>query len=64
VGLGSCNYLNICWGLFWGRSSHGSSSSPCSLVLLSSSLSRAISCALALSMEMNGRKRRAIVEWL
>jgi hypothetical protein len=64
VVLGSCNYLNIPWRLFWGRSSPGSSSSPCSIVLLSSSLSLDISCTLALSMETNGRKRRAIVEWM
>jgi hypothetical protein len=62
--LSSCNYLNIPWGLFWGRSSLGSSSSHWFTCSSSSSLTTASSCALGMSMEMNGRKRRAIVEWL
>jgi hypothetical protein len=62
--LASCNYLNIPWGLFWGHSSLGSSSSHWFTRSSSSSLTTASSCVLGLSMETNGRKRRAIVQWL
>jgi hypothetical protein len=62
--LSSCNYLNIPWGLFWGRSSLGSSSSHWFTCSSSSSLTTASLCALGLIMETNGRKRRSIVEWL
>jgi hypothetical protein len=62
--LSSYNYLNIPWGLFWGCSSLGSSSSHWLTCSSSSSLITASLCALGLSMEMNDRKRRAIGEWL
>jgi hypothetical protein len=62
--LSSCNYLNIPWGLFWDRSSLGSSSSHCFIHSSSSSLIISHLCALGLRMEINGSKRRAIVEWL
>jgi hypothetical protein len=62
--LSSCNYLNIPWGLFLGRSSLVSSSSHWFTCSSSSSLTPASLCALGMNMEMNGRKRRGIIEWL
>jgi hypothetical protein len=62
--LSSCNYLNIPHGLFWGRSSLGSSSYHWFTHSSSSSLTTASLCALGMRMETNGRKRRDIVEWM
>jgi hypothetical protein len=59
--LSSCNYLNIPWGLFWGRSSLGLSSSHWFTFSSSSLLTIVSLCALGLSMETNGKKRRAII---
>jgi hypothetical protein len=46
------------------HSSPGLFSSHYPLVLPPFSLTIASSCALGLSMEMNGRKRRTTIEWL
>jgi hypothetical protein len=58
------NYLKIPWRLFLGHYSLGSSYSHWFTCSSSSSLTTASSCALGLSMETYGRKRRAIVEWM
>jgi hypothetical protein len=64
VVLGSCNYLSIPWGFFGIILPLFCLLPLVLLFLFPLLLSLAISCALGLSMETNGRKRRDIFEWM
>jgi hypothetical protein len=61
----SCN-LNIPWGLFWVFFIFFLSFVLLYVLLIIpfSSLIRDISCALGMSMETNGWKRRTIAKWM
>jgi hypothetical protein len=60
VVLGSCDYINIPWGLLWFTSFPWCASSPRVLLPLPLPSLGLNSCALGLSMDMSGCMRMAL----